>query len=157
MSWLSSAWKSVWGAAKTIAPQVVGYAVGGPVGAAIGGAIGGGGVGAPAAIPASGGGALATVGSKALTVLPGAGAVAGALGSTAGRTLMGVAGGAAAGAVAGKLLSNGQFVPTKRRRRRRGISAAELRNHARVERFLDKNFKCKHGGSRGTHLRKRTH
>lgn len=139
---LSSAWKSVRG---VVAP-VVGGAIGGPVGAAVGTAIGGGALtkGAPAVVSS---GALVPVGARGtLSTLPGAGTIAAGLG--------GIAAGALGSKAIGTLMSDGTV--RKRRRRSRGISATELKNHARVERFLDKSFKCKRGGTRGTYVRKRS-
>lgn len=150
---LSSALSGAWKAIRGVVAPAVGYAIGGPIGGIIGGALGGGG-GAPAVVS----GAVPSnqqlmrnipTGSTAgKVVLPGAGAIAAGL--------TGAAGGFIASAVhskaVGTLMSDGTV--RRRRRRRRGISASELKNHARVERFLTKNFKCKHGGTRGSHLRR---
>jgi len=48
--------------------------------------------------------------------------------------------GAAAGAAGTYLAADGTI--KRRRRRRRGISATELKNFRRVDQFLNKNFKC---------------
>lgn len=137
--------KSIFSAAKQAIPAAVGYAVGGPIGGAIGGMVGGG--GAPPVISAN----RALVPTQPKTVLPGAGTLAG----------LGAAGftGAALHAMTttksvGTLMSDGTI--RRRRRRRRGITATELKNHARVEGFLQKNFKCKSGGTRGTYLRRKS-
>lgn len=141
---IGSALSKVWKTVKPVVGSAVGSVIGGPVGGAIGGAVMTG-KGAPSvlSLPSAGsGGPLVPVGGKG--VLPGAGAVAAGLG------------GLAAGAYATyKMNAAGQMVPVKRRRRRRGITGTELKNHARVERFLDRNFKCKSGGSRRSYVRKR--
>lgn len=144
MSLISKIWKGM----KSVVLPAAGYALGGPIGGAIGGMLGGGGQGAPAAVGVSqpSSGALmkiptgTTMGSR---TLPGVGAIGAGLA------------GAAAGA-AGTYFMNaqGQMVK-KRRRRRRGISASELKNHARVENFLSKNFKCKSGGSRPSYVKRK--
>lgn len=140
--------KSIFSTAKSLLPTAVGYAVGGPVGGAIGGMIGGG-KGAPPVVSGGGSGALVPLGSRTggiMPTLPGAGRI--------GAGLAGAAIGAAGASAVGTLMSDGSV--RRRRRRRRGISAAELKNHARVERFLQSNFKCKSGGTRGTYLRRKS-
>lgn len=145
MSIFSKVWKKVRG---VVAPAV-GMAVGGPLGGLIGGVLGGGSAGAPPVVsrPTS----RAVTVRKALPaiiggsrIIPGAGAITGALG--------GVIAGAAGARAIGTAMSDGTV--RKRRVRRKGITATELKNHARVERFLQKNFKCKTGGTRKTYLRK---
>lgn len=151
MSIFSSIGKALKGVVGAVAP-IVGSAFG-PVGSIVGSVVGGAvssRSAAPAVVssgsimryPASSSGALVPVGKG--SVLPGAGAIGAALGGAA----LGYAGSKAVGT----LMSDGSV--RRRRRRRKGISATELKNHARVERFLGKNFKCKSGGSRPSHLRK---
>lgn len=120
------------GAVKSVLPTATMAAVGGIVGGGVTS-------GAPAVY--SGGGPLVPIGKA---VLPGAGKIAAGLG--------GAALGAGGATALGTLMSDGTV--RRRRRRRRGISATELKNHARVERFLAKNYKCKHGGTRGTYVRR---
>lgn len=140
MSFLSSAWKAI----KGVVLPAAGYALGGPVGGAIGGLLGGGGGGAPAVVqaspttsgqimryPASSGGGLVPIGKT-----PPPGAVAGMIGAG---VAAGVAGYGASKAI-GTLMSDGTV--KKRRRRRRGITATELKNYDRVDNFLNKRFKC---------------
>lgn len=136
MSFFSKAWKAVRGVVGSVVSSTVPV-----VGGAIGGLISGSPKGAPSVaqlprLPAP----SRTNGGGFGAVLPGAGTVLAGLG------------GAAAGAGLSSMMG-GQQQP-RRRRRRRGISAAELKNHARVERFLNKNFKCKSGGTRRSYLRK---
>lgn len=140
---ISSGFKAV----KGIVLPAVGTAVAGPVGGLIGGAIAGAG-GAPAAVSSASSRALVPLGSK---TLPGAGVIAAGLGGAAAGFVGSQLHSATTRSV-GTLMSDGTVRRT--RRRRKGISATELKNHARVERFLAKNYKCKHGGSRGTYVRK---
>jgi len=126
--------------------------LGGPIGTAIGvGTAILGATGPRKIFSAVSGAASGTIaaGKSMVPVLPGAGAVAGGALSQLGK--IGAAG--AAGGAIGTLMADGTVV-RRRRRRRKGISAAELRNHRRVEYFLTKNFKCKSGGTRGSHIRK---
>lgn len=144
MSIFSKAWKAIRGTVGGIVSATVPV-----VGPALGGLISGTPrTGAPAVVQAAPQltGPVRTIPSGTMgAVLPGAGMIAAGLG--------GAAIGAAAGSRAvGTLMSDGTV--RKRRRRRRGISASELKNHARVERFLQKNYKCKHGGSRGSYVRR---
>ena len=126
--------KSVFNAAKSVVLPAAGYAIGGPIGGAIGGLLSGPGkTSAPAVVSSS-------------VLPPLAGGVAGA-----------AVGGLAALTSKNVIQAVDQFgrPVVRRRRRRRGITATELKNHRRVETFLQKNFKCKSGGTRGTHIRRR--
>lgn len=142
---IKSVGSTVFNVAKSAVPAAIGYAVGGPAGAALAGGLGGfgGSAGAPAVVSGAGK-ALATIPKQVMT-LPGAGTIT--------KGLAGFATGAAAGTAVGTLMSDGTI--RRRRRRRRGITATELKNHRRVEYFLSKNFKCKHGGTRGSYVRRR--
>jgi len=129
--------------------------LGGPVGTAVGvGAAILGATGPRKIFSAVSGAASGTIAAGKSLVLPGAGAVGGGALSKLG-SVGKYGGAAAAGGAVGTLMADGSVV--RRRRRRKGISAAELRNHRRVEYFLTKNFKCKSGGTRGSHIRKQHH
>lgn len=142
---VTSVGKSILGVAKEYLPTAIGSVLGGPIGGVIGGAVG---AAAPAVVSRNK--QLVTTTQRA--VLPGAGAIAAGLGAAAGFTGAALHASSMNKAV-GTLMADGTV--RRRRRRRRGISATELKNHARVENFLMKNFKCKTGGTRGTHLRRR--
>lgn len=127
MSIFSKAWKAIRG----VAAPVIGGLIGGPVGAIAGRALAG--------------SSAATATKTALVpmqraVLPGAGAVAaGGLGALAGAQAT-----RGSRTVTAMLDAQGNVVGVKpkRRRRSRGITATELKNHKRVQNFLDKNYKC---------------
>lgn len=94
---------------------------------------------APAAIPRLPGPTRTVPGGSGLGAL--GGAVGGyALGKLGQPTLPG--GAAASPMGAGDPYYNGQAYAKRKRRRRRGITATELKNYERVANFLDKKFKC---------------
>ena len=139
MSLFSKIWKGV----KSVVLPAAGYALGGPIGGAIGGILGGGGGGGAPAVASGGSAASGTImrlpapaRGGSMVTLPGAGTIRGGLGGLA----TGIATGAA-GAAAGYYMASDGTVK-RRRRRRRGITATELKNFRRVDQFLNKNFKC---------------
>lgn len=143
MSIFSKIWKGV----RKVAGPVIGGLIGGPVGAVAGGLLAGGG-GTPPIRPAAPSRALVPVATR---VIPGAGVAAG-IGAAGATGLAMLTGARARQAVA---VDPATGLPKKKRRRRRGITYTELKNHRRVEQFLQKNYKCKSGGTRGSYVRKR--
>lgn len=129
MSIFSKIWKGIRG----VAAPVIGGLIGGPLGAVAGRALAGG----TKAVATSQ--QLAPLASRA--VLPGAGAMvsAGGLGA-----LVGAQASSGSRTVTAMLDAQGNVVgiQPRRRRRSRGITATELKNHKRVQNFLDKNYKC---------------
>ena len=131
MSLISSLWKGALGIAKAVIPGVSTVSkVVSTVGTAALGAVAGS-KGAPAVVSK----AIVPVSSNLPSVIPGAGL------STLGSLTLGAAAGAVGSKVVGTMMSDGTVVK-KRRVRRKGISATELKNYDRVDRFLNKRFKC---------------
>lgn len=138
MSIFSKIWKGV----RRVAGPVIGGLIGGPAGAVLGTALQG--SAARPTVPQSR--AMVPVARR---VIPGGGLIASGV---AGAGIAGLA--ALQGQRSARALDPATGMP-KRRRRRRGITYTELKNHRRVENFLQKNYKCKSGGTRRTFVRKR--